>query len=307
MIYKNALELIGHTPMVELTKIEKEYQLQSKIYAKLESFNPGGSIKDRIALKMIKDAESKGILKPGSVIIEPTSGNTGIGLALVSKVKGYRLIIVMPESMSLERRQLISAYGGEIVLTPKSEGMKGSINKANELVKEIPHSVILSQFTNPANPLAHYESTAVEIYDDLDGHIDVLIAGVGTGGTISGIGKYLKERNPNTKVIAVEPSTSSVLSGNPSGSHGIQGIGAGFIPETLDTSIYDEVIQVSTEEAYSASRLISSLEGLLVGISSGAALYAALEVAKREEYKNKNIVIIFPDTGEHYLSTDLYK
>ncbi len=307
MIYKNALELIGNTPLMELTKIEKEYQLQSKIYAKLESFNPGGSIKDRIALKMIEDAESKGILKEGSVIIEPTSGNTGIGLALVSKVKGYRLIIVMPENMSIERRQLISAYGGEIILTPKAEGMSGSINKANELNKQIPNSVILSQFTNPSNPLTHYQTTGVEIYNDLNGDIDVFIAGVGTGGTITGIGKYLKEKNPNIKVIAVEPSTSSVLSGNPKGSHGIQGIGAGFIPETLDTSIYDEIIQVSTEDAYKASRLVSSLEGTLVGISSGAALFAALEVAKREEYQNKNIVVIFPDTGEHYLSTELYK
>lgn len=301
-VYNNILELVGNTPLVRLQKIEEQYNLNAKLYAKLELFNPAGSAKDRIALQMVEDAFASGALTNESVIIEPTSGNTGIGLALASKVKGLRAILVMPDTMSVERRNLLKAYGAELVLTEGKLGMKGAIAKANELAKEIPHSFIPSQFDNPSNPKAHYLTTGPEIYRDLDGQVDVFVAGVGTGGTITGTGKYLKEKNPNIKLVAVEPLSSPVLTKGESGPHKIQGIGAGFVPNVLDTKLYDEVIDVSNEDALEYAK-IARIEGLLIGISGGAALRTAIEVAKREENKNKNIVILFPDTGERYLST----
>lgn len=305
-IYKSADELIGKTPLLELSGIEKENQLSAKILAKIEYFNPGGSIKDRIAKAMIDDAEKSGKLKKGGVIIEPTSGNTGIGLAMVAAARGYRIIIVMPETMSVERRIFIAAYGAEIVLTEGAKGMKGAIDKAEEFAQAIEGSFIPGQFVNPANPEIHYQTTGKEIWEDTDGKIDYLVAGVGTGGTISGAGKYLKEKNPGIKVIAVEPLSSPVLSKGISGSHKIQGIGSGFLPQTLNTNIYDEIIAVSNENAAAASKQIARKEGILVGISAGAALSAAVEIAKREGNENKNIVVIFPDNGDRYLSTDLY-
>ena len=307
MLVKNAIELVGNTPLVELTRIEKELGLKAKLFAKMEYFNPTGSVKDRAALYMVLDAEEKGLLKEGSTIIEPTSGNTGIGLAFISAIKGYRVILTMPESMSIERRKLLKAYGAEIVLTEAGKGMKGAIAKANELKEQIPNSIILGQFDNPANPKAHYLTTGPEIFKDLDGKVDVFVAGVGTGGTLTGVGKFLKEKNPYTKVIAVEPSKSSVLSGNPSGPHGIQGIGAGFIPTILDINIYDAIMPRTEEQSYEASHLLGSLEGMLVGISSGAALSAGIELARLEENVNKNIVVLLPDSGDRYLSTPLFK
>ena len=301
-VYNNILELVGNTPLVRLSKLEKQYNLKAKLYAKLELFNPAGSVKDRVAIQMVNDAFDSGALTNESVIIEPTSGNTGIGLALASKVRGLRAILVMPDTMSIERRNLLKAYGAELVLTEGKLGMKGAIAKANELAKEIPHSFIPSQFDNPSNPKAHYLTTGPEIYRDLDGQVDVFVAGVGTGGTITGVGKYLKEKNPNIKLVAVEPETSPVLTKGESGPHKIQGIGAGFVPSVLDTKLYDEVIDVSNEDALEYAK-VARLEGLLIGISSGAALRAGIEVAKREENKNKNIVILCPDTGERYLST----
>lgn len=306
-IFKSADMLIGSTPLLELTNCEKKLDLKARLFAKLEYFNPAGSIKDRAALFMINDAEEKGLLKSGGVIIEPTSGNTGIGLAAVAAARGYRLIIVMPDSMSKERRTLISAYGAELVLTDGALGMAGAIEKAEELHKKTTGSIIAGQFQNPANPQAHFETTGPEIWSDTDGNVDILVSAVGTGGTISGIGKYLKSKNPNIKVIAVEPALSPVLSGGEKGSHKIQGIGAGFIPKALDTDIYDEVITVTDEEAYSTARLIGKTEGVLVGISSGAACAAALKIAKLPENKDKNIVVIFPDGGDRYLSGDLYE
>ena len=307
MLYENAYEIIGKTPLLRLTKIEKEFNLKAKLFAKVEYFNPAGSVKDRIALSMIKEAEERKLLKEGSVIIEPTSGNTGIGLASISTMKGYRCILTMPESMSIERRKLLAAYGAEIVLTPASEGMKGAIAKVEELNKEIPNSIILGQFVNPANPKIHYETTGPEIYQDLNGQVDIFVAGVGTGGTISGVGKYLKEQNPNIKVIAVEPEYSPVLSEGHGGPHKIQGIGAGFIPKTLDTSIYNEIIKVSNDDAFKYGKLIAKKEGILVGISSGAALCAGIQLASREENKDKNIVVLLPDSGDRYLSTALFE
>ena len=306
MLVKKAYELVGNTPLIELTNIEKALNLKAKIFAKVELFNPAGSIKDRIALSMIEDAENKGLLKEGSVIIEPTSGNTGIGIASISAMKGYRVILTMPESMSLERRKLLKAYGAELVLTEASKGMQGAVDKANDLQKEIPNSIVLGQFENPSNPEAHYKNTGPEIYKDLNGQIDAFIAGVGTGGTITGTGKYLKEKNKDIKVIAVEPATSPLLSEGKAGPHKIQGIGANFVPNTLDTKIYDEIITVLNEDAFKYGRLVGLKEGFLVGISSGAALFAAIQVANREEFKNKNIVVIFPDSGDRYLSTDLF-
>ncbi len=305
-IYKNVAELIGRTPLLELSNTEKELKLKSTVLAKLEYFNPAGSVKDRVALEMIEDAEQKGVLKKGSVIIEPTSGNTGIGLASVAAAKGYRLIITMPETMSVERRKLISAYGAELVLTDGAKGMNGAIEKADELAKEIPDSIVAGQFVNPANPEAHRKTTGPEIWKDTDGKVDILVAGVGTGGTITGTGEYLKSKNPNIKVVAVEPADSPVLSGGKAGAHGLQGIGAGFVPEVLNTEIFDEIITVSSDEAYEASRSLAKCEGILVGISSGAALHAAIEIAKREENADKTIVVILPDTGDRYLSTRLF-
>lgn len=306
-IYTSADQLVGKTPLLELTHIEKEFGLQAKLFAKLEYFNPAGSVKDRIAKAMIEAAEKSGKLKDDSVIIEPTSGNTGIGLASIATAKGYRIIIVMPETMSVERRKLIKAYGAELVLTDGVKGMKGAIAKAEELAKEIPNSFIPGQFTNPENPKMHFETTGPEIYEDLDGKADVLVAGVGTGGTITGIGNYLKTKNPNIKIVAVEPASSPVLSGGAPGAHKIQGIGAGFVPEILNTGIYDEIIAVSNEDAFEKGRLIGKKEGILVGISSGAALHAAVELAKREENEGKNIVVVFPDSGDRYLSTPLFE
>ena len=307
MLVKHAYELVGNTPLLELTKIEEKLQLKAKIYAKVEYFNPAGSVKDRIALAMIEDAESKKLLKEGSVIIEPTSGNTGIGLASIAVMKGYRVILTMPESMSIERRKLLKAYGAEIVLTPAADGMKGAIAKAKELNENTPNSIILGQFVNPSNPRIHYETTGPEIYRDLNGKVDVFVAGVGTGGTISGTGKYLKEQNPNIEVVAVEPATSPVLSEGHGGSHKIQGIGAGFVPDTLDTKVYNKVMTVANEDAFEYGRLIGKTEGILVGISSGAALKAAVELAKLDEYKGKNIVVLLPDSGDRYLSTALFE
>lgn len=305
-VFTSADQLIGGTPLLELTHIEKEFGLKAKILAKLEYFNPAGSVKDRVAKAMIDDAEQKGLLKKGSVIIEPTSGNTGIGLASVAAARGYRIIIVMPETMSVERRQIMKAYGAELVLTEGAKGMKGAIAKADELAKEIPDSFVPGQFVNPANPKAHFGHTGPEIYADTDGKVDFFVAGVGTGGTITGVGGYLKSKNPDVKVIAVEPATSAVLSTGVAGAHKIQGIGAGFVPDVLDTKIYDEIIPVSNEDAFSTGKLIGKKEGVLVGISSGAALHAAIEVAKRPENEGKNIVVLFPDTGDRYLSTPLF-
>ena len=305
-IYKTADELVGKTPLLELTHIEKEFGLNAKIYAKLEYFNPAGSVKDRIAKAMIEDAEKSGKLKKGSVIIEPTSGNTGIGLAAIAAAKGYRIIIVMPETMSVERRQLIKAYGAELYLSEGAKGMKGAIAKAEELAKEIPDSFIPGQFVNPANPKAHRETTGPEIFDDTDGAVDIFVAGVGTGGTLTGVGEYLKSKKPAVKVVAVEPATSAVLSTGVAGPHKIQGIGAGFVPAVLNTDIYDEIIPVSNEDAFATGKLIGKKEGVLVGISSGAAAYAAIELAKRAENAGKNIVVLLPDTGDRYLSTPLF-
>ena len=305
-IYTSADQLIGKTPLLELTHLEKELKLEAKILAKLEYFNPAGSVKDRIAKAMIDDAEAKGALKPGSVIIEPTSGNTGIGLASVAAARGYRIIIVMPETMSVERRQLMKAYGAELVLTEGAKGMKGAIAKAEELAKEIPNSFIPGQFVNPANPAAHRATTGPEIWEDTDGQVDIFVAGVGTGGTITGVGEYLKSRNPNVKVVAVEPATSPVLSKGTAGAHKIQGIGAGFVPAVLDTKVYDEIIPVENEAAFATGKKVGKTEGVLVGISSGAAVWAAVELAKRPENKGKTIVALLPDTGDRYLSTPLF-
>lgn len=305
-IYTSADRLIGRTPILELTNIEKKLGLKAKILAKLEYFNPAGSVKDRIAKAMIDDAEERGVLTPDSVIIEPTSGNTGIGLAAVAAARGYRIIIVMPETMSIERRQLMKAYGAELVLTEGAKGMKGAIAKAEELAKEIEGGFIPSQFTNSANPKAHIETTGPEIWEDTDGKADIFVAGVGTGGTITGVGEYLKSKNPDVKIVAVEPAASAVLSTGAAGSHKIQGIGAGFVPEVLNTKVYDEIIAVSNEDAFETGRLIGRSEGVLVGISSGAAAYAAIELAKRPENEGKNIVVLLPDTGDRYLSTPLF-
>ena len=305
-IYTSADQLIGKTPLLELTHIEKKLGLKAKVLAKLEYFNPAGSVKDRVAKAMIDDAEEKGLLKEGSVIIEPTSGNTGIGLASVAAARGYRIIIVMPETMSVERRQLMKAFGAELVLTEGAKGMKGAIAKADELAKEIPNSFVPGQFVNPANPKAHYLTTGPEIVADTDGAVDHFVAGVGTGGTITGVGKYLKEKVPGVKVVAVEPATSAVLSTGVAGAHKIQGIGAGFVPDVLDTKIYDEIIPVVNEDAFSTGKLIGKTEGVLVGISSGAAVWAAIELAKRPENEGKNIVVLLPDTGDRYLSTPLF-
>ena len=305
-IYTSADQLIGHTPLLELVHIEKEENLEAKVLAKLEYFNPAGSVKDRIAKAMIDDAEAKGLLKPGSVIIEPTSGNTGIGLASVAAARGYRIIIVMPETMSVERRQLMKAYGAELVLTEGAKGMKGAIAKADELAKELPNSFIPGQFVNPANPAVHKATTGPEIWEDTDGKVDIFVAGVGTGGTVTGTGEYLKSQNPNVKVVAVEPASSPVLSQGHAGAHKIQGIGAGFVPDVLDTKIYDEIITVENDDAFATGRLIGKHEGVLVGISSGAAVWAAIELAKRPENKGKTIVALLPDTGDRYLSTPLF-
>jgi len=304
-IYTSADQLIGKTPLLELTHIEKKYGLKAKVLAKLEYFNPAGSVKDRIARKMLDDAEAAGKLTPDSVIIEPTSGNTGIGLASVAAARGYRIIIVMPETMSVERRQLMKAYGAELVLTEGAKGMKGAIAKADELAKEIPNSFVPGQFVNPSNPKAHYETTGPEIFEDTDGEVDIFVAGVGTGGTITGVGEYLKDKKPGVKIVAVEPETSAVLSTGVAGAHKIQGIGAGFVPDVLDTKVYDEIIPVSNEAAFEAGKLIGKSEGVLVGISSGAAAYAAIELAKRPE--GKTIVVLLPDTGDRYLSTPLFQ
>lgn len=306
-IYEKIIDTIGGTPLVELKKLEKEYNLKAKLVAKVESFNPGGSVKDRIAKEMIEEAEKQGLINKDTVLIEPTSGNTGIGLAMVAASKGLRLIIAMPETMSIERRNLMKAYGAELVLTEGAKGMKGAILKAEELAKETPNSFIPSQFTNMANPRMHYLTTGPEIYKDSDGKVDIFVGGVGTGGTISGVGKYLKEKKPNVKVVAVEPETSPVLSKGTPGPHKIQGIGAGFVPQTLDTNIYDEIITVSNEKAFEMGRKVARTEGLLVGISSGAALNAAIELAKREENAGKMIVVLLPDTGERYLSTAMFQ
>ncbi len=306
-IYTSADQLIGKTPLLELTNIEKKEGLKARILAKLEYFNPAGSVKDRIAKAMIDDAEAKGLLKPGSVIIEPTSGNTGIGLASVAAARGYRIIIVMPETMSVERRQLMKAYGAELVLTEGAKGMKGAIAKADELAKEIPNSFVPGQFVNPANPAAHKATTGPEIWADTDGKVDFFVAGVGTGGTITGVGSYLKEQDPNVKVVAVEPASSPVLSKGTAGAHKIQGIGAGFVPDVLDTKVYDEIIAVENEDAFAAGKLVGHSEGVLVGISAGAAVWAAIELAKRPENEGKTIVVLLPDTGDRYLSTPLFQ
>ena len=305
-VYKAISDLIGNTPLVELTHIEEKEGLDASVVAKVEFFNPAGSVKDRIAKKMIEDAEKKGLIKPGATLIEPTSGNTGIGIASVAAAKGYKAIMTMPETMSVERRNLLKAYGAKVVLTDGKTGMKGAIAKAKELAATIPNSFIPSQFENPSNPQAHYESTGPEIWKDTEGKVDIFVAGVGTGGTVSGTGKYLKDQNPNVKVVAVEPATSPVLSQGHAGPHGIQGIGAGFVPNTLDTSVYDEVFTVTNEQAYETGRLIAHNEGMLVGISSGAATYAAIQIAKRSENKGKTIVVLLPDTGERYLSTPMF-
>ncbi len=302
MIYTSVDQLIGRTPMLRLNNIEKELGVEAKLIAKLESYNPAGSVKDRVALSMINEAEKDGRLKPGSVIIEPTSGNTGIGLCSVAAARGYRAVIVMPDSMSVERQKLMLAYGAELVLTEGKLGMSGAIAKAEELASEIPDAIIAGQFTNPANPKAHYETTGPEIYEDTEGRVDIFVAGVGTGGTLTGTGRYLKEKKPDIRVIAVEPDDSPLLSGGNAGPHGIQGIGANFVPDTLDRDIYDEVIRVKTEDAFTLARLMGKKEGILCGISGGAALYAVVEVAKRPENKDKNIVVILPDSGERYLS-----
>ncbi|MCI7327872.1 MAG: cysteine synthase A [Clostridiales bacterium] len=306
-IYTSADQLIGKTPLLELANTEKELKLDARLLAKLEYFNPAGSVKDRIAKAMIDDAEASGKLKPGSVIIEPTSGNTGIGLASVAAARGYRIIIVMPETMSIERRQLMKAYGAELVLTEGAKGMKGAIAKADELAAETPDSFIPGQFVNPANPKAHYETTGPEIYEDTDGKVDYFVAGVGTGGTLTGVGKYLKEKNPDVKIVAVEPASSPVLSEGKAGSHKIQGIGAGFVPDVLDTGVYDEIITVENDDAFEAGKLVGRNEGVLVGISSGAAVWTGVEIAKRPEAKGKNIVVLLPDTGDRYLSTALFQ
>ena len=305
-IYTSAAQLIGHTPLLELTHLEKEYGLKTRLLAKLEYFNPAGSVKDRVALAMVEDAEQKGALTPQSVIIEPTSGNTGIGLASVAAARGYRIIIVMPDSMSVERRQLMKAYGAELVLTPGAQGMKGAIAKAEELAKEIPHSFIPGQFVNEANPRAHYAATGPELWEDTDGEVDAFVAGVGTGGTITGVGRYLKEKKPAVRIGAVEPKTSAVLSTGVAGAHKIQGIGAGFVPAVLDTGIYDEIIPVADEDAFAAGRRIGQSEGVLVGISSGAAVHAALQLARRPEFEGKTIVVLLPDTGDRYLSSPMF-
>lgn len=306
-IYTSVDQLIGHTPLLELTNTEKALGLNARILAKLEYLNPAGSAKDRVAKMMLDEAEKAGKLTAGSVIIEPTSGNTGIGLASVAAARGYRMIVIMPDTMSMERRMLMKAYGAELVLTPGAEGMSGAIRKAEELQKEIPGSLVAGQFVNPANPKAHRESTGPEIYEDTDGQVDIFVAGVGTGGTITGVGEYLKAKNPSVRVVAVEPATSAVLSGEKAGPHGLQGIGAGFVPEVLNTAVYDEIIKVTTEEAYLQGKMIGRREGVLVGISSGAALHAAIELAKRPENKGKNIVVLLPDTGDRYLSTPMYQ
>lgn len=305
-IYTSADQLIGKTPLLELTHIEKKYALKAKILAKLEYFNPAGSVKDRVAKAMIDDAEEKGLLTSDSVIIEPTSGNTGIGLAAVAAARGYRIILTMPETMSIERRNLLKAYGAELVLTDGAKGMKGAIAKADELAKEIPHSFIPGQFVNQANPAAHFATTGPEIWEDTDGKVDIFVAGVGTGGTVTGVGKYLKSKNPNVKIVAVEPATSPVLSKGVAGPHKIQGIGAGFVPETLDTNVYDEIFAVENDDAFATGKAIARAEGVLVGISSGAAVYAATELAKRPENKGKIIVALLPDTGDRYLSTPMF-
>ena len=305
-VYKKITDLIGHTPLLELENIEKDFGLEAKIFVKLEYFNPAGSVKDRIAKAMIDDAEAKGLLKEGSVIIEPTSGNTGIGLSAIAASRGYRIIITMPETMSAERRNLMKAYGAELVLTDGTKGMKGAIAKAEELAAETPDSFIPQQFANQANPASHYATTGPEIWKDTEGKVDIFVAGVGTGGTVTGTGKYLKEQNPDVKVVAVEPASSPVLSKGTPGPHKIQGIGAGFVPDVLDTGVYDEIITVSDDDAFQTGRLIAKSEGVLVGISSGAALHAALELAKRPENEGKNIVVLLPDTGDRYLSTALF-
>ena len=305
-IYKGTLGLIGNTPLVEVTNIEKELGLEAKLLVKLEYFNPAGSVKDRVAKAMIEDAEEKGILKEGSVIIEPTSGNTGIGLASIAAAKGYRIILTMPETMSVERRNMLKAYGAELVLTEGAKGMKGAIAKAEELAKEIPNSFIPGQFVNPANPATHKKTTGPEIWEDTDGEVDIFVAGVGTGGTITGTGEYLKEKKPEVKIVAVEPASSPVLSEGVSGPHKIQGIGAGFVPETLNTSIYDEIIKVENEDAFETGKYLAAEEAILAGISSGAALYAAIQLAKREENKGKTIVVLLPDNGDRYYSTPLF-
>lgn len=305
-VYDSILDLVGKTPLVELKRIEEKEGLQAKLIAKVESFNPAGSVKDRIAKAMIEDAEAKGLLKEGSVIIEPTSGNTGIGLAAAATVKGYRMILTMPETMSVERRNIVKAYGAEVVLTDGTKGMKGAIEKADELAKEIPNSFIAGQFVNPANPATHKKTTGPEIWEDIDGEVDIFVAGVGTGGTITGTGEYLKEKKPEVKIVAVEPASSPVLSEGVSGPHKIQGIGAGFVPETLNTSIYDEIIKVENEDAFETGKYLAAEEAILAGISSGAALYAAIQLAKREENKGKTIVVLLPDNGDRYYSTPLF-
>ncbi len=306
-IYKSVEELIGKTPLLELGKLEKKHELNATILAKLEAFNPGGSAKDRIAKQMLEDAEKSGKLKPGATIIEPTSGNTGIGLALMAAAKGYRAVIVMPETMSVERRLMMTAFGAELVLTEGAKGMAGAVEKANELVKEIPNAIVAGQFENPSNPAAHYAATGPEIWEDTDGAVDIFVAGIGTGGTISGVGKYLKEKKPGVKIVGVEPASSPLLTQGKAGKHGIQGIGANFVPATLDTKIYDEIIPVADEDAFRTGRELAQVEGVLSGISAGAAVYAAIQLAKRPENAGKNIVVLLPDTGDRYLSTPLFQ